>query len=164
MHEVSGSGGGTTGPAYDPLLFGDFGKRKESRIAPSMVYNTVDNPYTPRAGMRHTATFMFAGGPLGGTVNYYRPSWESIYYHPIGRKMALGMRGQVALINQYGDTQVLPLYQRYFLGGATSRRASGERRRSAIVPALRGSAMMVTAAVTPRSLQLSRAKRVVERC
>jgi outer membrane protein insertion porin family len=114
-----GAGGATTGPAYDPLLFGDYGKRKESRISPSLVYNTVDNPYTPRAGMRHTATFMFAGGPLGGTVNYYRPSWESIYYHPIGRKMALGMRGQVALINQYGDTQVLPLYQRYFLGGET---------------------------------------------
>src|SRR6185295_10909056 len=115
-----GTGGGTTtGPAYDPLLFGDFGKRKESRISPSIVYNTVDNPYTPRAGMRHTATFMFAGGPLGGTVNYYRPSWESIFYHPFGRKMALGLRGQVALINQYGDTQVLPLYQRYFLGGET---------------------------------------------
>ena len=49
----SAGGGPTTGPAFDPLLFGDFGKRKESRIAPRMVYNTVDNPYTPRAGMRH---------------------------------------------------------------------------------------------------------------
>jgi outer membrane protein insertion porin family len=114
-----GVGGGTTGPAYDPLLFGDYGERTESRITPNLVYNTVDNPYTPRAGMRHTATFMLAGGALGGTVNYYRPSLEAIFYKPVGRKMALGMRAQWALIQQYGDTQVLPLYQRYFLGGET---------------------------------------------
>ena len=114
-----GAGGITTGPAYDPLLFGDYGERTESRITPNLVYNTVDNPYTPRAGMRHTATFMFAGGPLGGTVNYYRPSLEAIVYLPVGRKMSLGMRAEAALIQQYGDTQVLPLYQRYFLGGET---------------------------------------------
>ncbi len=116
-----GAGGvaSNTGPAFDPLLFGDFADRTESRITPNLVYNTVDNPYTPRAGMRHTATFVFAGGPLGGTVNYYRPSLEAIVYKPIGRKMSLGMRAEVALIQQYGDTQVLPLYQRYFLGGET---------------------------------------------
>ena len=67
-----------SGPAYNPLLFGDYGRRTESRVGPSMVYNTVDNPYTPRGGMRHTLSFTFAGGPLGGTVNYYRPSIESI--------------------------------------------------------------------------------------
>jgi outer membrane protein insertion porin family len=114
-----GAGRITTGPTYDPLLFGNFGERTESRITPNLVYNTVDNPYTPRAGMRHTATFMFAGGPLGGTVNYYRPSFEAIFYLPIRRKMALGVRGQVATIQQYGDSQVLPYYQRYFLGGET---------------------------------------------
>ena len=114
--------GGTqvvSGPAYNPLLFGDYGRRTESRVGPSIVYNTVDNPYTPRSGMRHTFSFNFAGGPLGGTVNYYRPTIESIFYFKVGKKMALGLRGQAALIEQYGDTQVLPLYQRYFLGGET---------------------------------------------
>jgi outer membrane protein insertion porin family len=118
-----GIGGGgnpiVSGPNYDPLLFGDTANRTESRITPNLVYNTVDNPYSPRAGMRHTASIMFAGGPLGGTVNYYRPSLEAIVYKPVGRKMALGMRAEWAMIQQYGDTQVLPLYQRYFLGGET---------------------------------------------
>lgn len=114
-----GGGQVISGPNYDPFLFGDSANRTESRITPNLVYNTVDNPYTPRAGMRHTASIMFAGGPLGGTVNYYRPSFEAIFYKPIGRKMAIGVRGEVALIQQYGDTQVLPLYQRYFLGGET---------------------------------------------
>ena len=93
----AGAGGINYGPQYDPLLFGDFGKRTESRITPNLVYNTVDNPFTPRAGMRHTATFMFAGGPLGGTVNYYRPNLEAIVYLPVRRKMSLGMRARGGL-------------------------------------------------------------------
>jgi outer membrane protein insertion porin family len=113
------SGAVNYGPTYDPLYFGDFGKRTESRITPNLVYNTVDNPFTPRSGMRHTLTLMLAGGPLGGTVSYYRPNVEAIVYLPWGRKMSLGLRGEVALIAPFGDTKVLPLYQRYFLGGET---------------------------------------------
>jgi outer membrane protein insertion porin family len=114
-----GLGGINYGPQYDPLLYGDFGQRKESRITPNFVYNTVDNPFTPRAGMRHTVTVMFAGGPLGGTVDYVRPNLEAIVYKPIGRKMSLGVRAEAAIIAPFGDTKVLPLYQRYFLGGET---------------------------------------------
>ena len=117
---LPGAGGGINfGPQYDPLLYGDFGQRKESRITPNLVYNTVDSPFTPRAGMRHTVTVMFAGGPLGGTVDYIRPNLEAIVYKPIGRKMSLGVRAEAALIAPFGDTKVLPLYQRYFLGGET---------------------------------------------
>jgi outer membrane protein insertion porin family len=103
--------------SYNPLLFG--GSRNESRITPNFVYNTVDNPWTPRAGMRHTFSLMFAGGPLGGTVNYYRPTVEAIVYLPVGRKMSLGTRAEYAFIAPFGDTRVLPWYQRYFLGGET---------------------------------------------
>jgi outer membrane protein insertion porin family len=112
-------GGSSYGYGYNPLMFGDLGRRRESRITPNFVYNTVDNPFTPRAGMRHTATVMFTGGPLGGTVNYYRPNLESIIYLPVGRKMSLGMRAEVAVIKPFGDTKTLPWYQRYFLGGET---------------------------------------------
>jgi outer membrane protein insertion porin family len=67
--------------------------------------------------MRHTGTFQIAGGPLGGTVNYFRPTVESITYIPHTSRTALGLRGQVAWIFSYGSGQALPLYQRYFLGG-----------------------------------------------
>jgi len=120
-YQLYGVAAGTTPTygAYDPTLFGDYGRRQESRITPNYVYNTVDNPWTPRKGKRHTLTMTFAGGPLGGTVNYLRPNAESIWYLPFGRKMALGMRAEAAYIMPYGDTLALPYYQRYFLGGET---------------------------------------------
>ncbi len=111
--------GGVYGATYDPLLFGDLGKRNESRITPNIVFNTVDNPWTPRSGMRHTATLQIAGGPLGGTVDYFRPNFETITYIPHTSRTALGVRAQVAWILPYSDTNVLPWYQRYFLGGET---------------------------------------------
>jgi len=109
----------TFGPVFDPFFFGDFGARKESTFSPNYIYNTVDNPYSPRRGMRHTIAFAVAGGPLRGTVDYLRPNVETIFYVPHTRRTALGLRFEGALIKPYSDTKTLPLYQRYFLGGET---------------------------------------------
>jgi outer membrane protein insertion porin family len=106
-------------PVFDPFLFGEEGRRKESTISPSFVHNTVDNPYTPHNGKKFTFTPQFAGGPLGGSVNYFKPDVEFIWYIPHFKKTALGIRAEAAWIKQYGDTRLLPIYQRFFLGGET---------------------------------------------
>jgi len=108
-----------TQPVFDPFFFGEEGRRKESTISPSLVHNTVDNPYTPRSGKKFTVTPQFAGGPLGGSVNYFKPDAEFIWYIPHLKKTALGIRAEAAYIKEYGNTQRLPIYQRFFLGGET---------------------------------------------
>jgi outer membrane protein insertion porin family len=104
-------------PIFDPALFDPNGKRRESKLTPSYVYNTVDNPFSPRSGARYTLTSQFAGGPLGGTVDYFRPELEVIRYIPLKRRTALGLRVDTSYIRPFGDTKVLPYYQRFFLGG-----------------------------------------------
>jgi outer membrane protein insertion porin family len=104
-------------PSFDPTLFGEFGRRTESRITPSWVRNTIDSPFTPRDGTRTTASLSLVGGPLGGTVNYYRPTGEAVFYQPVGRKTAVGLRLDGGYISPFGDTPALPYYLRYFLGG-----------------------------------------------
>lgn len=110
----------------DSFLIEDFGKRRESRLSPSLVYNTVDNPTTPRRGMRLTASGQFTGGPLGGTLNYFRPDLEAIVYIPHTKKSSLGLRAQVGLIRPFSETSVidpvtgrssLPFYLRFYMGG-----------------------------------------------
>ena len=112
-------------------LYDEFGKRYESRLTPSLVRNTVDNPMTPRSGSRQTLTLGFAGGPLAGTVNYLRPDIELIQYFPHTRHTALGLRLQASWIVPYGDTAKLrplqtgetlrhdglPFYDRFSMGG-----------------------------------------------
>jgi len=100
-------------------VFSSDNNRTESRLSPSFVHNTTDSPFTPHSGVKYTGTFTFTGGPLGGSVNYVRPSLEAIWYIPHTRRTALGLRADGAMIVPFGDTAVLPYYQRYFLGGET---------------------------------------------
>jgi outer membrane protein insertion porin family len=104
-------------PTLDPFLFGEQGRRVESRIGPSIVRNTVDSPFSPHSGTKTTLSFLFAGGPLGGTVNYIKPEAEFIQYVREGKKFAIGFRENAAWIGPFGDTLALPIYQRFFLGG-----------------------------------------------
>jgi outer membrane protein insertion porin family len=114
-------------PVFDPFFFGEEGRRRESKFTPSLVHNTVDNPWTPRSGLKLSSTFQVAGGVLGGTVNFIRPDVEAVVYIPHLRRTALGMRGQVAYIRPFGDTDKLPYYQRFFLGGETQLRGFNVR-------------------------------------
>jgi outer membrane protein insertion porin family len=104
-------------PLFNPFLFGEQGKRKESRFSPSIVRNTVDSPFSPRSGSKQTLSTILAGGPLGGTVDYLKPDAEFIFYVPQTKITALGVRAEVSMIYPYGQTKALPLYQRFFLGG-----------------------------------------------
>ena len=119
---------------FDPTLptvsasyiYEDPGTRYESRLTPSLVYNTVDNPWSPRAGWKVTTTAQLTGGPLGGTLNYFRPTLEFIRYFPHTRRTALGMRAETGFIFPFSETaeispetglSLMPYYLRYFLGG-----------------------------------------------
>jgi outer membrane protein insertion porin family len=96
----------------------DEGRHTESSITPSIVHNTVDNPFAPRSGMRLTGRYQYSGGLLGGTSDYIKPELEAIVYLPVTRRTALGFRANAGWIRNYG-TRELPYYLRYFLGGET---------------------------------------------
>ena len=106
-------------PTFDPFFAGEEGKRRESKVTPSFVNNTVDNPWTPRSGHKLSSTLQFAGGPLGGTVDFVKPTLEVILYVPHTKRTALGLRGELAYVRPFGDTDKLPYYQRFFMGGET---------------------------------------------
>ena len=116
------TGGGSL-PVLDPSYFGDTGRRRESGVVPSYVRNTVDNPYQPRSGSRHTASIQFVGGPLQGTVNYLRPSLESVLLP--ARRPAHGARGPRRGRPASGPSATPPRSR------TTSATSSGARRRSA---------------------------------
>jgi len=107
-----------TAPVAPRLNFQiEKGRHIESRLEPTFILDTVDNPYTPRRGMRITAGSRVAGGGLGGTVNYLRPEAEWVTYIPHKKRTAIGLRGQIGYLRSYGGTEKLPYYLRYFLGG-----------------------------------------------
>ncbi len=104
----------------DALLAGAGGKRTISKIVPSIVYNTVDNPIFPTSGKRMSASIDLAG--LGGNVNFIKPRLETVAYFQHTRRTSLGVRAQLEFVKEYGSTLALPIYERLFLGGEYSMR------------------------------------------
>lgn len=102
----------------DSLLIGEGGRRTVSRVTPSLVHNTVDNPIFPNAGKRFTAAIDLAG--LGGNTSFYKPRAEMVWFLQHTRKTSVGFRAAAEYIAPYGSTKELPIFERLFLGGEYS--------------------------------------------
>jgi outer membrane protein insertion porin family len=102
----------------DSLLIGQDGERIISKVVPSYVYNTVDQPIFPTTGKRFTTSVDLAG--LGGNTNFYKPMVEGVWYLKQGTRLTLGMRGQAEYIHTFSGTRDLPIFEKLFLGGEYS--------------------------------------------
>ena len=99
---------------YDSLLIGQNGKRTVSKVTPSFVHNTVDNPIFPNRGKRFTMSLDMAG--LGGNTKYLRPRMEAVWFKPHLKKTSFGVRGQVEYIRPFAGS-TLPIFEKLYLGG-----------------------------------------------
>jgi outer membrane protein insertion porin family len=91
------------------------GERTISKVVPSIVYNTVDQPIFPTTGKRLTVSNDFAG--LGGNTNFLKPTLEAVMFFKQNTRMSFGFRGQLQYVRAYGSTKDLPIFEKLFLGG-----------------------------------------------
>jgi outer membrane protein insertion porin family len=87
------------------------------RLIPTYTYNTTNSAYYPTRGLSFTGSLDFTGGFLGGDVNYFRPSGDFRFYHPMhnGRN-TLAMRVMGSFVQSFTNLSV-PFYERIFAGG-----------------------------------------------
>jgi len=102
----------------DSLLLGSGGQRRISKVGPSYMYNTIDNPIFPTTGRKVSLSMDVAG--LGGNSQFYSGKSEAVLYQVHTRKTSIGMRASFEFINPYGSTKNLPIFERLFLGGEYS--------------------------------------------
>jgi outer membrane protein insertion porin family len=130
---------------YDSLLIGQGGRRTISKVTPSFVHNTVDNPIFPNVGKRLTASVDLA--VLGGNSNFLKPRLEGIWFFRHLPRTSFGFRGQAEYIKSVGSMpclppalptaqcdQTLPIFERLFLGGEYSVRGFDIRSIGPTVP------------------------------
>jgi outer membrane protein insertion porin family len=99
----------------DSLLIGEGGYRRVSKVTPSFVHNTVDNPIFPNTGKRLTMSMDFAG--IGGNTNFVKPRFEYSQFMQHTRRTSLGYRAQIEYIRPYASTTFLPITETLFQGG-----------------------------------------------
>ncbi len=103
---------------FDSLLLGAGGRRTVSKIIPSFVHNTVDNPIFPNTGQRLSLSMDLA--MLGGNTQYYKPRIEGVRFWRHTGRTSFGIRGQYEFIAPIRNTKTLPIFEKLFLGGEYS--------------------------------------------
>src|SRR5215813_10428239 len=96
---------------------GGFSDFHAHTMIPSFTRNRTNGyALSPSSGSSLSTTFEFTGGPLGGTVNYFRPTVDYRFYKPMNKgRNTLAVRFLGSFVNGFGGTSV-PYYQRFFLG------------------------------------------------
>ncbi|MFA5287036.1 MAG: BamA/TamA family outer membrane protein, partial [Candidatus Omnitrophota bacterium] len=108
-------------------LQSEAGTNLISSITPSFTFDSRDNVFDTHKGNLFTGSLAFAGGLLGGDRNYWKFSGRASHYMPLPRNSTLEFRGRIGLADPYGDTEKIPIYERFFAGGAYTIRGYEER-------------------------------------
>lgn len=97
--------------------------RLVSKIGTSLAYDTRNNAQLPNRGQRTELITELAGGPLGADADFYKLEVRSSWYFPgFAEGHVWELVGRSGVVDAYGDTPRVPLFDRYFLGGVTSLR------------------------------------------
>jgi outer membrane protein insertion porin family len=108
-------------------LLDELGTNVISSITPSITFDSRDNVFDPRKGDFFTSSIEFAGGPLSGDKNFWKFMGRYSHYFPMPYNASLEVRGRIGLSDSYGDSSEVPVYERFFAGGAYTIRGYEER-------------------------------------
>ena len=119
----------------------DLAKDRTSSVRAQIVYDTRDYIYDASKGARYSYGISVAGGPFGGNVNYVRNSLRGTWFFPTFWKFVLSININTGWIESYGESSDVPLYEKYYVGGADTIR--GYKYRTEVGPYNGGKVMAV---------------------
>ena len=95
-------------------------------IGNSLSYDSTDNAFKPHRGFRSIAEVELAGVRRHDSDNtlfpFFKVGYLNSYYYPVWRKGTLKLRWDFKFLCPFGDGRpdLLPLSERFFLGGETT--------------------------------------------
>lgn len=108
-------------------LLAEEGSNTVSSVGFSVKRDARDSGINPTKGLLLNGGVDIAGGLLGFDKDFYRTTMGGSYYIPLKFKSVLEMRVRSGFVNAYGDSENVPIFERFFAGGARSIRGYDER-------------------------------------
>ena len=110
-------------PAASPAIKDEEGETLISEVGLRFDYDQRGGGFMPNRGYRTILDFGVAGGPLGGETDFYRVELRHAHYFPgFGEGHIIEVLARVGVIDNYGRSDDVPLFNRWFLGGAFNMR------------------------------------------
>ncbi|MHC1767605.1 MAG: outer membrane protein assembly factor BamA [Verrucomicrobiia bacterium] len=93
-----------------------------SKFGGSLAWDTSNSVELPNRGQR-TELLSELAGPFGGEADFYKLELRSFWYFPgFWQKHVLEVGGQIGVVEDWGRSERVPLFDRFFLGGISSLR------------------------------------------
>lgn len=111
---------------YDVDDYADWSIQSEegtnwiSSLTPSLTRDTRDSYLVPTRGMKNTLSSQVAGGVLGGDKDFIKTTFYTSAYYSIFKGYIFGFRYRAGTAQPYDDTDIVPVYERFYLGGANT--------------------------------------------
>ena len=109
-------------------LKAEQGRNNVSVLGTSVAFDRRDNRFDPSRGFFIFTSADVAGGFLGADKDFYRMQAGASGYLPHLDRCVFESRIKVGMVNEYGDTPEVPIFERFFGGGAGTIRGFRERR------------------------------------
>jgi outer membrane protein insertion porin family len=98
----------------------DSGKVAVSSLRPGIAFDTRDNPFDPHHGVLAGLTLKVASSALASQVNFGKAIFNGSIYHEISKPFVLAVAVRYGVAQGWGPTTILPLVERFFLGGRST--------------------------------------------
>lgn len=110
---------GNIDPSASPIIRSLAGKTAISKVGISLLRDTRDKIINTTSGNRMELITQVAGGPFGGDVDYYSVEARGSQFFPVFefQEQVLALLARGGVIDTYGDSQEVPFFDRFFLGG-----------------------------------------------
>jgi outer membrane protein insertion porin family len=94
---------------------GDF---MVSKVGSSLSYDSRGGGFLPSSGQLTRLRSQLAGGPLGAAVDVYKLELTSKHYFKgLGSGHIIELLGEIGVADAYANTDTVPLFDRWWLGG-----------------------------------------------
>ncbi|OQX82174.1 MAG: outer membrane protein assembly factor BamA [Candidatus Omnitrophica bacterium 4484_70.1] len=110
------------------------GKADLSSVEMSISWDRRDNVFDPSQGFYTSLSFQITGGFLGGDKDFLKSLFRFSNYVPIKERSVLELRLRMGIASPFSGTEKVPIYERFFAGGASTIRGYHERKVGPIDP------------------------------
>ena len=105
------------------LIQMEAGGRLKSYGTVELIRDTRNSTFVATRGFRGSVSATLAGGPFGGETDTYQFQVRAAQHVPLWFDHVLSLRGWTSMIEEYGDSDRVPIFDRLFLGGPRTVRA-----------------------------------------
>ena len=100
----------------------------------ALTFDDRDNVFNPLRGNVLSGSMQVAGGPFSGDKDFWKFFGRASHFFPCWHNSVLEARARVGIAKPFSDTVKIPIYERFFAGGAYTIRGYRERKVGPVDP------------------------------